>query len=305
MSDLVFKASGKLLLFGEYLVLRGAKSIAIPLHYKQLLHITSYYSKNLLWECYENNKCWLRIEFSANLEIMQSTNEAKANIIQQLLRLIQNKKPNLKVCGLSFRFDLDFDRNYGFGTSSTLLSLLSQWSGVDPYLLQRESFPGSGFDIAAATARGPFIYQMQTIDDKIRRILTPYEPHDKISNQLLFIFTGKKQHSLQEVRNFRKIETLPGYIQEMNTIVSEVEHCTGIEEFENLMFRSEKLLSDILNVTTVKEKLFEDYPFAIKSLGAWGGDFVMATYRNQELAKEYFNKKGMTPVFTYPQLIKT
>lgn len=305
MSELIFTASGKLLLFGEYLVLRGAKSIAMPLRYGQTLRITSYSSKNLLWECYENNNLWMKIEFSADLEIMQCTDEAKAKIVKHLLRQIQHKKPNLKTFGLHFRFDLDFDRNYGFGTSSTLLSLLSQWSGTDAYLLQQESFPGSGFDIAAANAPSPFIYQCEVVHERIFRTLTPFVLPEKITGQLLFVFTGKKQHSLQEVSNFRKIETQPGQIQKMNIIIDEVVHCTDIVAFESLMCRSEKLLSDILNTSPIKEKWFPDYPFSIKSLGAWGGDFVMATCRNTEQAKEYFIRKGMNPVFTYPQLIKT
>ena len=305
MNQLSFYASGKLLLFGEYLVLRGSRSIAMPLRFGQSLNITPHDSANILWECYEKEKCWLRIEFSPGLEILQSPDEQKAIVVKRLLQWIRQEKPSLKIEGLHFRFDIDFDRNYGLGTSSTFLSLLSQWSGANPYLLQEHSFPGSGFDIAAATATGPFVYQLQTPNNTSGISITPFQLHENISSRLLFVFTGKKQNSLREVSTFSALNISPAQTGTMNTIVEEVLRCTGIEAFERLMLQSESLLREILKRATVKEKRFADYPFAIKSLGAWGGDFIMAAFRDETLARTYFHEKGMYPIFNYRQLIKS
>lgn len=305
MNQLSFFASGKLLLFGEYLVLRGAKSIVMPLRFGQSLNITPHASANILWEAYEKEKCWLRIELSPELEILQSSDKEKALVVQQLLRRIRQEKPSFKIKGLHFRFDIDFDRNYGLGTSSTLISLLSQWSGADPYLLQAQRFSGSGFDIAAATAPGTFVYQVQDTNDNRRRIITPFSLHEKISSRLLFIYTGEKQNSLREVNTFGALETSSEQTGIMSAIVEEVLRCTDIEAFERLILQSESLLGKILQKATVKKKRFADYPFAVKSSGAWGGDFVMATYRDETQARAYFHKKGMHPVFNYRQLIKS
>lgn len=304
MKDLKFDASGKLLLFGEYLVLRGAKSIVIPLSVGQSLHIIQNVSENILWECFEDDHTWLQIEFSPDFHILNTTDHQKAILVQQLLKFIHKDVPTLNIKGLYFKFEIDFHRNYGFGTSSTFISLLSQWSGVNPYYLLENSFGGSGFDIVAATSDEPFIYQAKELDYRAERFIKPVSLSEKIHSGLLFVYTGKKQKSSKEVRYFNDINTTLHQINEMNTIVEDVLRCKNPEEFNNLVEKSEQLLSGILNSLPVKMKLFPDYPYSIKSLGAWGGDFIMATFQRESEAREYFEGKGMIPIFNYQQLIK-
>ena len=55
-----------------------------------------------------------------------------------------------------------------------------------------------------------------------------------------------------------------------------------------------------MQTKTVKEKYFSDYNGSIKSLGAWGGDFILATRNN----KNYFLEKGFNTVFSFSELIK-
>lgn len=298
-----FSASGKLLLFGEYLVLRGAQSIVLPLRFRQTLTIDPLDSENIHWNCFEQNKPWLHIKFSPTLKIMDTSDESKALIVEKLLRLIQKEKPELKISGNDFRFDIDFQRNYGFGTSSTFISLLSQWSGVNAYLLLEKSFGGSGFDIAAATQKSLFVYQANGQSSHSLRKITPINMTTGITEKILFVYTGRKQESLTQILSFKDTPTSQEQICEMNAIVHEVSKCESIENFEALMNRSEKLLSNILNLERVSEALFPGYPFAIKSLGAWGGDFMMATFRDEAVARDYFHKKGMKPIFSYAQLI--
>src|SRR5690625_323478 len=143
-SSLSYYASGKLLLFGEYLILRGGKGLAIPLSSGQKLQITPVQEKGTFWQCLEFGTEWLTIHFSEDLSILKTTDKNKALLVQNLLLLIKAKRPDLAVSGLVFRFDLDFHRRYGFGTSATLISLLSQWSEVNPYFLLGHSFGGSG-----------------------------------------------------------------------------------------------------------------------------------------------------------------
>ena len=63
----------------------------------------------------------------------------------------------------------------------------------------------------------------------------------------------------------------------------------------------EKKLSQFLELKTVKEIHFPDYPVFIKSLGAWGGDFVMS--KKFDGYQKYFTKKGFKNVFTWQDLI--
>jgi hypothetical protein len=55
----------------------------------------------------------------------------------------------------------------------------------------------------------------------------------------------------------------------------------------------------------VKLGLFHDYPGEVKSLGAWGGDFVMITMHQEwQLVKAYFSEKGMETVIPYHDMVK-
>ena len=46
--------------------------------------------------------------------------------------------------------------------------------------------------------------------------------------------------------------------------------------FQNCIIEHETIISKTLKTETVKNKYFKDYTGEIKSLGAWGGDFVLA-----------------------------
>ena len=63
----------------------------------------------------------------------------------------------------------------------------------------------------------------------------------------------------------------------------------------------ESKLSKFLGIETVKEKHFENCPVFVKSLGAWGGDFVMSTKFNG--FEDYFKEKGFSVIFDYQNLI--
>ena len=53
-----------------------------------------------------------------------------------------------------------------------------------------------------------------------------------------------------------------------------------------------------------KDLHFKDYWGIIKSLGAWGGDFVLATStESPEKTKAYFNERGFEIVLPYRELI--
>lgn len=309
MTGLTFTASGKLLLFGEYLVLRGAQSVAAPLRFGQQLHITQHQAETIEWTAYEQQKVWLKLTLSPDLEVTEhwckhEQHGEAAQTVRKLLQLIRREKPALRLPGLSFRFDIDFDRDFGFGTSSTLISLISQWSGVNPYLLLSESFGGSGFDIAAATAPGPVLYQTDGLSAHANREVRAINLRKNITRHLLFVYTGVKQVSKKEVASFDALTVSSGAIDAMNAIVDQVIRCNDIEVFEDLMGESEDLLSGILKTPAIRSGNLSDYPFAMKSLGAWGGDFLMATFRDERQARKYFVKKGMSPIFSYEQLIK-
>jgi len=52
---------------------------------------------------------------------------------------------------------------------------------------------------------------------------------------------------------------------------------------------------------TVQEALFDDFRGVIKSLGAWGGDFVLAISKDNPT--DYFKERGFEVVIPYHEMI--
>lgn len=62
--------------------------------------------------------------------------------------------------------------------------------------------------------------------------------------------------------------------------------------------KSEQLIGEALNLPQVKTQLFSDFPGAVKSLGAWGGDFIMALASDSNFdTRGYFHENGYTTVY--------
>ena len=60
-------------------------------------------------------------------------------------------------------------------------------------------------------------------------------------------------------------------------------------------------MSNVLEVTTIKESMFSDFDGVIKSLGAWGGDFILSI--SKEDPTQYFREKGFDVVIPYEEMI--
>lgn len=282
------------MLFGEYFVLKGSDCLAFPLKYGQTLSVTK--AESIRWESYSIHGMWFFASMRTDFTIVETNNEDVAAILRKLLLIIQSEKPEIDFLQ-SFKAEADFELSWGFGSSSTLISLLSQWSGVDSRILLDASFGGSGYDIACATATSPILYA----NNKIKR-----EVHfpEEISNKMLFIYLGNKQNSREEIKRFNQFTISDGQIDALNNAISTAVNTNEIEVFEQQLNFSEDLISSVIGTDKLKTRLFEDYAYSIKSLGAWGGDFFLATFRDLDTAKDYFKEKGYTILFTYKELIQ-
>ena len=77
--------------------------------------------------------------------------------------------------------------------------------------------------------------------------------------------------------------------------------CYTLEDLERILNAHEKKIASLLGQATVKQLVFPDYPKTIKSLGAWGGDFVLATGNKQDMA--YFKAKGYTTIIAFDDMM--
>lgn len=292
-------ASGKLCLFGEYVVIRGSLALAMPLKFNQSLTVSTISASETQWEASEKGLPWLKLRFNRSFDLLSATNKAIAEQIRTLLLFINNRKPLLEIRNRKFNFNLNFQRNMGLGTSSTLISLLSQWSQIDPYELMYQSFRGSGYDIPAGTQSHPYLYSIS------KRLIKSVKIPNAIIQHLLFVYLGQKASTQDAINGFENKVTDIFLLEDMNNLVRSAATCKDISTWSLLMQESECLLSHLLDRQTVKNLLFPDYPFAIKSLGAWGGDFIMATFEGEaEEVKTYFKNKGFPKSYLYHEIAK-
>ena len=270
-------------------MLDGALSLAVPTRKGQSLSYEEKNSNSLLWESIDvNEEKWFEAKFSAsNFNIIETSNSNTAQFVQQLLRNAKSISSSTNNISGSVKTFLEFPIDWGFGSSSTLISLVAQWFNLSPFELHFSISNGSGYDIACATANSAITYKL--INNQ--PIFKAVEWNPAFKNSLLFVHLNTKQDSSKEVNKYKNSRNInSSLIEKIGTISKNMLAAQSIEEFKILIKEHEQIMSVILGIPTVKEKLFPDFNGVVKSLGAWGGDFILVC--GDKLAKEYFSKKG-------------
>ncbi|MCK7590281.1 GYDIA family GHMP kinase [Subsaxibacter sp. CAU 1640] len=298
-----FYSNGKLLITGEYLVLDGALSLALPTKFGQSLAVEKTSGNSLVWNSFDDkNQSWFHAEVSIgeHIDIITTSDKEICNQLLKTLRVTRSLNPSflLNYEGFDVKTHLDFPRQWGLGTSSTLINNIANWSKIDAYELLEKTFGGSGYDIACAQHNHPILYQR--IDGKPIVTEVSFKPNFK--DQIFFVYLNKKQNSREAIANYRKkASNLSNEFLEINDITKKMVNCQDLTDFQLLMNNHEHILSKILRQQPIKERLFSDFDGSIKSLGAWGGDFVMAA--SEENPVEYFQQKGFSTILPYSELI--
>ncbi len=305
-----FYSNGKLLLTGEYFVLDGAKSLAVPTIYGQDLVIESINGSQLIWNSFTNKgECWLEAVFDLpKLRLVSATFESEkdggtdkfAENLKEIL--FQAKKINPSFLsskqGFLIKTKLSFPKNWGLGTSSTLINNLATWAGIDPYKLLKNTFDGSGYDIACAHHNTPILYTRTDRNPIVSQV--NFKPIFK--EQLYFVYLNKKQNSREGIQHYNKYKVdISKQLNEISILTDEFLTCNNIEDFRKLLFEHEQIVSKTIRLKTVQELLFSDYFGQTKSLGAWGGDFILATGNIN--TPNYFKGKGFQTVIPYREMV--
>ena len=293
-----FYSHGKLLLTGEYLVLDNAPAIALPTQRGQSLEV-EVSKEQSKWKSFDaEGKCWFNFQFDLAdvlADRITTKNELElkiVNLLQEMYRMNANCFPSDKYY---FTTHLDFNRNWGLGTSSTLVNNLAQFANINPYQLLEKTFGGSGYDIACAQANQPILYQNQNY--------RPIQIPKVLQDNLYFVYLNQKQNSREAIVDYRNLKRdKTDFINKLNSINKRLLAVKGIDDAIQLFEEHEKMMSELLAQKTVKERLFADFNGAVKSLGAWGGDFVAVL--SQDYNSTYFKSKGYKTIFTYKELIK-
>lgn len=302
-----YHSNGKLLLFGEYFVLEGAKALAIPTQLGQSLDVSSqtFLVKGLSWKSYDHeNKLWFEAFFDENLDVKHTSDAETARTLQTILYIARQRNPDLLKGDFYYDAEtrLQFPREWGLGSSSTLIANIAQWAQIDALDLFFNSFKGSGYDIACGLSNEPIIYELNKQKADWEKV--NFNPIFK--DHIAFVYLGKKQNSREGIHHFKQKNGLWNKeTAQISVITNKALTCTTTEEFMAIIEEHEAIVAQALELNKVKNQYFNDFEGAIKSLGAWGGDFVMAV-SNLPFSdiKNYFVKKGFTTIVPYTEMIR-
>jgi mevalonate kinase len=273
-----FYSNGKLLITGEYLVLDGAKAFALPTKYGQNLIAEEGNNQEIKWQSFDSDgSIWFEDTLTFKDISKKNISEeasSKRNTLLEILHEWFLLNPDFlnQSNGCSVKTQLTFPRNWGLGTSSTLINNIAQWLQIDAFALLKNSFGGSGYDIACAQNNSPILYHLK--NGKPIAIASYYNNRNK---------------DLEED------------ITKNNKITLAVLNAKSLNDFGLALEKHEAEMSNILEMHTVKESLFSDFNGVVKSLGAWGGDFVLVISKENPTA--YFEKKGFRTIIPYKEMI--
>ncbi|EPR74832.1 hypothetical protein ADIWIN_0196 [Winogradskyella psychrotolerans RS-3] len=301
-----YRSNGKLLLTAEYAVLDGAKALAIPTKYGQSLVVKPNDSKVINWMSYnELNEVWFECRISFNEitttdEKSQPNNDVKERLLQ-ILKATQSLNPEFLASnqGYDITTHQDFNRLWGLGTSSTLINNIANWANVDAHQLLQKTFGGSGYDIACAQNNTSITFQLQS---EQKPLVTSVDFQPEFKHQLYFVYLNQKQNSRDGISAYKTLGKIDSNtIENINTISEAMISCKSLSIFENLIDTHETIISNLIEQSPIKTRLFSDFSGAIKSLGAWGGDFVLVTSKEDPTA--YFNAKGFDTILSYKDMV--
>lgn len=300
-----FRANGKLLLTSEYFVLDGVSALALPTKFGQNLTIMDNFMADLQMTSFDKHEeSWFTGSYTLpDLTKMTASSDKIGHRFHQILKAARELNPNFlnNFDGKIAVTHLDFPRNWGLGTSSTLIYTMAKWAEIDPFELLKKTFGGSGYDIACAGADGPIIYAKQGDSQHFN----PSRFNPSFKENLYFVFLEKKQNSREGIARYKeKVTPDSPLIDDMIGLSYGIMRAKTLAEFESAVIEHEALIAKTLELERAKNLYFKDYWGEVKSLGAWGGDFVLVTSEEtEEKTRAYFLEKGFSVFLKYEEMI--
>ncbi len=288
---------------GEYLVLDGAKALALPTKFGQDLTIEPGNQNEIHWTSYDDDGSFWFDDTFAFAEIITKAsyeNQPVKNMLIVILHEAYLLNPDFikQAEGHTITTHLTFPKFWGLGTSSTLINNMAQWLEIDAYTLLRNTFGGSGYDIACAQNDTPILYQL--VDGK--PIVKPVAFDPECASNIYFVYLNQKQNSKSAIAAYRsKLNALEKIIPAFDAITDSILQQNQYDNLEVAIELHETQMSQILGLPRIQQTLFSDFKGTVKSLGAWGGDFVLVL--SKENPSQYFRDKGFETLLSYSEMI--
>ena len=239
---------------------------------------------------------WFEAVFcNKTLEVISYNDLKIAKTLQSILQKAKAMKPDFDFSA-KIKTNLEFPRNWGLGSSSTLINNIAQWVNVNAFELL-SAFGGSGYDIACAQYNKPIIYQLEEKTPLVSK--ANFKP--SFAKQLFFVYRNKKQDSKAGIKQYRELKKDTILINDISALSLELAKSNSLTDFDYLLKQHESIIGNLLGINPVQQELFKDYFGQLKSLGAWGGDFMLATGNDDTIA--YFKAKGYGTVIPFSKMI--
>jgi mevalonate kinase len=300
----IFNSRAKLMITGEYAVLKGAISLALPLRFGQKLTITETEgTPSMIWKSMVNNGLWFYSELLLpDFQLVRTNNTDLSQTLQKTLKIAKALNPRFLASTRLIQATsvMNFDPAWGIGSSSSFISNVAYWADCDPFILNNKLFNGSGTDIACARSMSPIIFELKNEKAEYRKA-NFYPPFSK---QLYFIYLNRKQNSRESIQKMDLQNITAKEIQLISTITLEMEKAAELKTFQQLADEHEAILGGIIQEIPVKTRHFFDFDGSVKSLGGWGGDFIMvASAASEAYVRNYFKKKHLNIIFRYDEIV--
>ena len=293
------------MLTSEYYVLDGAKTLAFPTKQGQKMMVKATRGSDLNWKSYDvHGEIWFESQISLyDFSAVKTTDEAVSEKIQSILKNAVRLNSEFLSNWKAFKIEthLEFCRNWGLGSSSSLIHLVADWADVNPFLLHFKVSQGSGYDIACAGADGPLVFALA--DDSLHYEEVDFNP--SFTKNLYFVHLNEKQSSDDAVKYyFKHAKNKKATVKALTEITDKIISAKDFNEFCGLLRRHEEIVAREMKLKTVQSERFSEFQGLTKSLGAWGGDFVLAASdKGQEKVHSYFNEKGFDTVVAFDDMI--
>lgn len=250
-----------------------------------------------------DGRTWFQGEFELpGLSYIRGNDDAIGRRLQQIMEAIFTLNPTflLTQSALSVETRLEFPRLWGLGSSSTLIYLMAKWAEADPFELLRNTFGGSGYDVAAAGQNAPFLFRAGSPPQ-----IQPCTFIPPFADQLYFVYLGKKQDSRAGIARYRERQPIDKrLIEQAGSFANRALACSSLTEWNELVREHERLVGDLLELPRARDLHFPSFHGEIKSLGAWGGDFVLASSnRGENETRQWFNERGFSVFLPYREMI--
>jgi len=297
-----FRANGKLLISGEYSILDGSLSLALPTKRGQVLHYKEIDHNILHWRSLDiKGETWFEAHFKGNeLTVVDSSDDRIADTLKEILLAAAGLSDTVNGLIGEVTTALEFPTNWGLGSSSTLLCCVAQCFGIDPIQLHFKVSNGSGYDVACGMTDSAITYQLSDGLAEVNQI--QWKP--AFSASLFFVYLNTKQKSSSEVNKYQDRKSsidLAAIVEQISALTRAMMHANSLVVFNEAIAKHEEIMSLVLGYPTAKQLYFSDYKGAVKSLGAWGGDFILATGDAED--RMYFAGKGFSVIHEFESLI--